>query len=131
MTASGVLVTDVDHAPRDFRVGGEVENPRRLAWDELEELPTVEITGVIHSVTRGSRFYTTLRGVPWSTLGELVHPTPSARFALAHQQLGRLRQRVGGEGGLQLGEQPRAGGGDGAGRDGGDGGRHAIPGGRR
>ena len=78
----------VDLATWDFRVWGEVEDPLRLSWEELEELPSVEVTQDIHCVTRWSRFDTTFRGVPWSAVAELVHPKPSARYAIAHAEQG-------------------------------------------
>jgi DMSO/TMAO reductase YedYZ molybdopterin-dependent catalytic subunit len=81
-------VPDVDLAAWDFRVWGEVESPLRLTWEQLDELPTVEVTQDIHCVTRWSRFDTTFRGVPWSAVAELVRPKPSARFAIAHAEQG-------------------------------------------
>jgi DMSO/TMAO reductase YedYZ molybdopterin-dependent catalytic subunit len=81
-------VPDVDLAAWDFRVWGEVESPLRLSWEQLDELPTVEVTQDIHCVTRWSRFDTTFRGVPWSAVAELVRPKPSARFAIAHAEQG-------------------------------------------
>jgi DMSO/TMAO reductase YedYZ molybdopterin-dependent catalytic subunit len=81
-------VPDVDLAAWDFRVWGEVESPLRLSWEQLDELPTVEVTQDIHCVTRWSRFDTTFRGVPWSAVAELARPKPSARFAIAHAEQG-------------------------------------------
>jgi DMSO/TMAO reductase YedYZ molybdopterin-dependent catalytic subunit len=81
-------IPDTDLATWDFRVWGEVENPVRLSWEELNELPTVEVTHDIHCVTRWSRFDATFRGVRWSAVAELAHPKPSARFAIAHAEQG-------------------------------------------
>jgi DMSO/TMAO reductase YedYZ molybdopterin-dependent catalytic subunit len=81
-------IPDTDLATWDFRVWGDVENPIRLSWEELNELPTVEVTQDIHCVTRWSRFDATFRGVPWSAVAELAHPKPSARFAIAHAEQG-------------------------------------------
>jgi len=81
-------VPDVDLATWDFRVFGEVEEPLRLTWEELKELPSREITVDIHCVTRWSRFDTSFRGVHWSELAELVRPTPTARFVVAHAEQG-------------------------------------------
>jgi DMSO/TMAO reductase YedYZ molybdopterin-dependent catalytic subunit len=69
-------------------VWGEVEEPIRLSWDELNELPTVEVTQDIHCVTRWSRFDTTFSGIPWSAVAKLARPKPSARFAIAHAEQG-------------------------------------------
>ena len=81
-------VPKVDLATWDFRVWGEVENPIRLSWEELEYLPAAEVTVDIHCVTRWSRFDTSFRGVHWRDLAELVRPKPSARFVVAHAEQG-------------------------------------------
>ena len=81
-------IPDVDLATWDFRVWGEVDEPVRLSWDQLNELPTVEVTQDIHCVTRWSRFDTTFRGVPWSAVAALARPKPSARYAIAHAEQG-------------------------------------------
>jgi DMSO/TMAO reductase YedYZ molybdopterin-dependent catalytic subunit len=81
-------VPKVDLATWDFRVWGEVENPIQLSWDELKDLPFAEVTVDIHCVTRWSRFDTTFRGVHWRDLAELVRPSPSARFVVAHAEQG-------------------------------------------
>jgi len=72
----------------DFRVWGEVENPIRLTWGELQRLPSTEITTDIHCVTRWSRFDTSFRGVHWRDVAEVVQPKPAAQFVLAHAEQG-------------------------------------------
>ncbi len=81
-------VPRVDLARWDFRVGGAVENPITLTFDELRELPTSEIVVDIHCVTRWSRFDTRFTGVHWRELAKLVRPRPSARYVLAHAEQG-------------------------------------------
>ena len=81
-------VPTVDLATWDLSVFGEVEEPVRLTWEELQALPSREITVDIHCVTRWSRFDTRFRGVHWSELEKLVRPKPSARFVLAHSEQG-------------------------------------------
>jgi DMSO/TMAO reductase YedYZ molybdopterin-dependent catalytic subunit len=81
-------VPEVDLATWDFRVWGEVENPIRLSWEELQRLPSTEVTVDIHCVTRWSRFDTTFRGVHWRDLAELVQPRPEAKFVVAHAEQG-------------------------------------------
>jgi DMSO/TMAO reductase YedYZ molybdopterin-dependent catalytic subunit len=81
-------VPKVDLATWEFRVWGEVENPIRLSWEQLTELPSTEVTVDIHCVTRWSRFDTTFRGVHWRDLAELVQPKPSAAFVVAHAEQG-------------------------------------------
>ena len=81
-------VPHTDLATWTFRVFGEVERPLSLTWEQLSALPTAEVTQDIHCVTRWSRFDVTFRGVPWAALEELVAPTPSARYAIAHAEQG-------------------------------------------
>jgi DMSO/TMAO reductase YedYZ molybdopterin-dependent catalytic subunit len=81
-------VPQTDLATWDFKVFGEVEEPITLSYDELQALPTTEITTDIHCVTRWSRFGMSFRGVHWRELAKLVRPKPSARFVLAHAEQG-------------------------------------------
>jgi DMSO/TMAO reductase YedYZ molybdopterin-dependent catalytic subunit len=81
-------VPQSDLATWDFRVFGGVENEVVLSYDELQALPTTEITVDIHCVTRWSRFDTSFKGVRWRELAKLAQPKPSARFVLAHAEQG-------------------------------------------
>ena len=81
-------VLDLGDQPRvalaDWRleVGGLVEQPVTLTWDDLLALPQVEDVSDFHCVTTWSRFDNHWRGVRFSTLAELVVPQPEARFVL-------------------------------------------------
>jgi DMSO/TMAO reductase YedYZ molybdopterin-dependent catalytic subunit len=81
-------VPNVDLATWDFTVTGEVEEPLRLSYDELQRLPQTEITADIHCVTRWSRFDTTFTGVHWRDLAPLVRPKPNAHFVVARAEQG-------------------------------------------
>jgi len=81
-------VPQIDLETWDFRVFGEVERPVTLTWDELQALPSTEITVDIHCVTRWSRFDTSFRGVHWRELAKLAGPKPSGRFVVAHAEQG-------------------------------------------
>src|SRR5205809_3719540 len=81
-------VPETDLSTWDFRIFGEVENPVTLTWEQLQELPSTEVTTDIHCVTRWSRFDTSFRGVHWRELAKLVQPKPSARFLIAHAEQG-------------------------------------------
>ena len=81
-------VPEVDLAAWDLAVGGEVERPLTLSWEQLRGLPSREITVDIHCVTRWSRFDTTFKGVHWSELAKLVSPKPGARFVVAQAEQG-------------------------------------------
>src|SRR5256714_2254340 len=76
-------VPQTELASWNFKVFGEVDEPVRLAYDELQALPQTEITIDIHCVTRWSRFDTSFKGVHWRELAELVRPQPRAPFVLA------------------------------------------------
>jgi DMSO/TMAO reductase YedYZ molybdopterin-dependent catalytic subunit len=86
--AGSVATYPADLAGWDFRVFGAVDTPVALTWQQLSELPTVEVTQDIHCVTRWSRFDTTFAGVPWSALRELAGQHSTARFAIAHAEAG-------------------------------------------
>jgi DMSO/TMAO reductase YedYZ molybdopterin-dependent catalytic subunit len=81
-------VPDTDLATWDFRVFGEVEEPIAVSWEQLQELPSREVTVDIHCVTRWSRFDTSFRGVHWVELAKLVRPKPSAHYVVAHAEQG-------------------------------------------
>ena len=81
-------VPQTDLATWDFKVFGEVDEPTTLSYDELQALPTTEITTDIHCVTRWSRFGMSFQGVRWRELAKLVRPKPSAHFVLAHGEQG-------------------------------------------
>ncbi len=81
-------IPSTDLATWDFFVEGEVENPIRLSWDELNALPRTTHTQDIHCVTRWSRFDVTFEGVHWSAIEPLVKPLPSAHFVVAHAEEG-------------------------------------------
>ncbi len=81
-------VPRTDLATWDFRVWGEVENPIKLSWAELDALPKTEHVQDIHCVTRWSKFDVAFRGVHWRELAKLVRPKPSARFVVAHAEQG-------------------------------------------
>ncbi len=81
-------VPDTDLSTWDLRIFGEVENEATLTWDQLQRLPSREVTTDIHCVTRWSRFDSRFRGVHWSEVAKLVRPKPTARFVLAHAEQG-------------------------------------------
>jgi len=86
--AGSVAKYPKDLAGWDFKVSGEVDTPVTLDWQQLNELPRVEVTQDIHCVTRWSRFDTTFTGIPWSAVREVVGQRPTARFAIAHAEAG-------------------------------------------
>jgi len=86
--AGSVPKYPADFAGWSFRVRGEVDTPVTLTWQELNQLPKVEVMQDIHCVTRWSRFDTTFTGIPWSAVRDLVGQRRTARFAIAHAEAG-------------------------------------------
>ena len=64
----------------DFRITGELDEPRRWTWEELRSLPSEEITRDIHCVTKWSKLDTVWRGVSVDTL--LADIETSAEYVL-------------------------------------------------
>jgi DMSO/TMAO reductase YedYZ molybdopterin-dependent catalytic subunit len=64
-----------------FSITGEIDEPRRLSWDEFRALPSETTTVVIHCVTKWSKLDTTWEGVSVDTLLDGVET--SAEFVLA------------------------------------------------
>jgi DMSO/TMAO reductase YedYZ molybdopterin-dependent catalytic subunit len=86
--AGSVSKYPADLAGWDFSVLGEVDNPVALTWEQLNDLPRVEVTQDIHCVTRWSRFDTAFSGIPWAAVSDLVGQRATARFAIARAEAG-------------------------------------------
>jgi DMSO/TMAO reductase YedYZ molybdopterin-dependent catalytic subunit len=65
-----------------LEVGGLVENPLTLDWNEFLALPQVDDISDFHCVTTWSRYDNRWRGVRFRTIAELAVPKESARFVL-------------------------------------------------
>src|SRR5262249_52243184 len=63
-----------------LEVGGLVEHPFTLTFDEFLALPQVADVSDFHCVTTWSRFDNHWRGVRFSTIAELAVPKEQARF---------------------------------------------------
>ena len=81
-------IPDVDLATWTLTIGGEVEEPLTLTYEELRALPATTVTTDIHCVTRWSRFDVGFTGVHWRELATLCRPKPTANFAIAHAEHG-------------------------------------------
>ena len=73
---------DVDSTTWKLEVGGLVENPFTLDWDEFLALPQVDDVSDFHCVTTWSRYDNRWRGVRFKTIAELAVPKDEARFVL-------------------------------------------------
>src|SRR5262245_37640533 len=65
-----------------LEIGGLVENPVTLTWDQFMALPQADDVSDFHCVTTWSRYDNHWRGVRFKTIAELVVPTEHARPAL-------------------------------------------------
>jgi DMSO/TMAO reductase YedYZ molybdopterin-dependent catalytic subunit len=65
-----------------LEVGGLIENPFTLDWQELLALPQVDDVSDFHCVTTWSRYDNQWRGVRFKTIAELAVPKEEARFIL-------------------------------------------------
>jgi DMSO/TMAO reductase YedYZ molybdopterin-dependent catalytic subunit len=81
-------VLDLGEQPRvsleewTLEVGGLVENPFTLTWDQFLALPQAEDVSDFHCVTAWSRYENRWRGVRFRTIAELAVPQERARFVL-------------------------------------------------
>lgn len=74
----------------DFRIWGEVEEPKRWTWEEFNQLPRTRVVMDIHCVTRWSKFDTVWEGVSVKTLVEqgFIRLKPNARYVVQHAEYG-------------------------------------------
>jgi DMSO/TMAO reductase YedYZ molybdopterin-dependent catalytic subunit len=76
---------DHPHVPLSdwtLEVGGLVENPFTVTWDEFLGLPQVEDVSDFHCVTTWSRYNNHWRGVQFRTIAELAIPKDEAQHVL-------------------------------------------------
>jgi DMSO/TMAO reductase YedYZ molybdopterin-dependent catalytic subunit len=84
----GSVPVYMDLSRWDFRVFGLVEEPLRLTWSELMQLPSRTQTVDIHCVTRWSKLDTAWKGIPWRELATRVKILPDATHVMAHCEYG-------------------------------------------
>jgi DMSO/TMAO reductase YedYZ molybdopterin-dependent catalytic subunit len=73
---------DVDLRSWKLEVGGLVDHPFTLDYEQFLALPQVDDVSDFHCVTTWSRFDNHWRGVRFRTLAEIAVPTEQARFVL-------------------------------------------------
>ena len=71
-----------------FDVGGLVERPLSLSWDDLLAMPRQDTLCDIHCVTRWSRLDNVFGGVPVRALLERAGVRAPARYVLVHAEEG-------------------------------------------
>src|SRR5207244_3982911 len=73
-------VPSFDATKWDFKISGQVEEPKQLTWEEFRALPPTEVTSDFHCVTRWSRLDNRWKGVLFTEVLKLVEPKPGAEF---------------------------------------------------
>ena len=73
---------EIDLTTWKLDVGGLVENPLSLTWQQFLDLPQVDDVSDFHCVTTWSRFDNRWRGVRFKTIAELAVPKPDAHYVL-------------------------------------------------
>jgi DMSO/TMAO reductase YedYZ molybdopterin-dependent catalytic subunit len=73
---------EIDLSDWRLEIGGLIENPTALTWEQLNALPQFEDVSDFHCVTTWSKFDVRWGGVGFFTLAELVRPKPEARHVL-------------------------------------------------
>lgn len=73
---------EIDLATWRLEVGGLVENPMVLTWEQFNALPQADDISDFHCVTTWSRYDNHWRGVQFRTIAELAVPTEKAKFVL-------------------------------------------------
>jgi DMSO/TMAO reductase YedYZ molybdopterin-dependent catalytic subunit len=79
-------VPRVDLATWTFRIGGLVEKPVLLNWEQFLALPRTQRTNDIHCVTRWSKLDNAWDGVAVQDVLALVQRTPDATHVLVHAE---------------------------------------------
>ncbi len=67
-----------------LELGGAVEAPVQLSWDEFMALPQVTLTNDIHCVTSWSKFDNTWTGVPVREVLKLAQLKPETTHVMVH-----------------------------------------------
>jgi DMSO/TMAO reductase YedYZ molybdopterin-dependent catalytic subunit len=65
-----------------LEIGGHVDNPFTLTWDQLLALPQTDDVSDFHCVTTWSRYDNHWRGVRFKTIAELAIPKDDAKFVV-------------------------------------------------
>ncbi len=83
-------VPNYDLTRWDFRIFGEVEEPRQFSWAEFSQLPMRKVQMDIHCVTRWSKFDTVWEGVwlPDLINAGIIKLKPTVKYVIEHCEHG-------------------------------------------
>jgi DMSO/TMAO reductase YedYZ molybdopterin-dependent catalytic subunit len=71
-----------------FKIFGLVDEPYELSYQEIREMPAVDVVCDIHCVTHWSRLDNHFTGVPLRAIIERARPQANARFVMCHAEAG-------------------------------------------
>ena len=75
---------DVDPSELKLRISGRVDSAVELDWNQLQQLPRVDVVADFHCVTRFSTLDNPWSGVSTRTLLQLVEVDPDAAYVMVH-----------------------------------------------
>src|SRR5437879_11472785 len=75
---------EIDTRAWTLEVGGLVENPFTLSWEQFLALPQVDDVSDFHCVTTWSRYDNHWRGVRFSTIAKLAVPHDDVNYVLSN-----------------------------------------------
>ena len=83
-------VPDVDpfHEDWTLRIFGLCDEPYNLSYQDLLDMPRVDVVCDMHCVTHWSRLNNVFTGVPIKPLIERAKPKPTARYVMCHSEAG-------------------------------------------
>ena len=83
-------VPKVDPYRPDWRlkIFGRCDEPYDLNYQQIREMPAVDVACDMHCVTHWSRLDNVFTGVPTKAIIERAKPRPDARFVLCHSEAG-------------------------------------------
>jgi DMSO/TMAO reductase YedYZ molybdopterin-dependent catalytic subunit len=71
-----------------LQIFGLCDDPYNLSYQDLRDLPAVDVVCDMHCVTHWTRLDNVFTGVPIKPLIERAKPRPTARFVLCHSEAG-------------------------------------------
>ena len=84
----GIPKVDPYHEDWMLRVFGLCDEPFNVSYQEIREMPAIEVVCDMHCVTHWSRLNNVFTGVPIAALIARAKPKPNARFVMCHSEAG-------------------------------------------
>ena len=71
-----------------LRIFGKVDQPYDLNYEQIRDMPAVDVVCDMHCVTHWSRLDNVFTGVPIKSILDKAKPSPDARYVLCHSEAG-------------------------------------------